>query len=145
MNKIVNEDTGEYVYVEVDDNTDVQSMKNPNASRQRSIRKLSSKVRKLSDKLFVKGQDLDYLYEELKEVENDINETFADQDFEAGQMGEEFELQNRHNYYGNKLNELEKRKIAIQKLIPIKKKEETEMRERLDDLQSKLFDEETRY
>ena len=143
--EFVDEDTGEYVYVEVDDNTDVQSMKNPNASRQRSIRKLSSKVRKLSDKLFVKGQDLDYLYEELKEVENDINETFADQDFEAGQMGEEFELQNRHNYYGNKLNELEKRKIAIQKLIPIKKKEETEMRERLDDLQSKLFDEETRY
>ena len=144
IQEFVDEDTGELVYIEVDLDTEVQSMKTPNASRQRSIRKMDKKREKLFRKMTDKQYDLDYLYDELKEVENELNETFMDQEHEAGQKGEEWSDEDG-NRYGAILNKLEKRKMGINKLITIKKKELDEISQRWEDADLKFWDEETRY
>ena len=113
----IDEDSGEEVPMEITKNPDDFLIKD-SPSKERRGRKAAMKRKKLFFKLLDKKNDIMYLEDELKQIDMLIEDKFMEQEQTA-----EPEVGSIASRIGEELEQLERRKLAIQKVLSEKKKE----------------------
>mgnify|MGYP003132449054 CR=1 FL=1 len=130
----IDEDTGEEVKVERTSNLDDFLIKDSPSKKKRE-RKVEKKQRKIFYQTLALRDEIMYLEEELSDLENEISQKFRDMEQtaepEGGKIADDFSVD---------IEKLERRKLAVKKVLTQKKKDLSRLETKEVDVSDDFYD-----